>query len=58
MNELEHEMEKDGMLEEWEDMSDEEKEDLALEKSQGNVDAQRGWGAVLKVPGVLVAVGP
>jgi hypothetical protein len=55
MDELEREMEKDGMLDEWEDMSEEEREDEALERCQKNVDEQRGWGAVLKVPGVLVA---
>jgi hypothetical protein len=55
MDELEGEMEKDGMLEEWEDMSQQEKEDLALKRCQDNVDEQQGWGAVLRVPGILVA---
>ena len=55
LDELEREMEKDGMLEEWEEMSEEEQEELALERCQENVDNQRGWGAVLMVPGRLVA---
>jgi hypothetical protein len=55
MDELEREMEKDGMLKEWESMAEEEQEDLALEKCQNNVDKQRGWGTVLRVPGTLVA---
>ena len=58
MDQLEREMEKDGMLQDWEDMSEEDQEDLALERSQANVDEQRGWGAVLRVPGVLVARAP
>jgi hypothetical protein len=53
--ELEHEMEKDGMLHEWENMSEEDQEDLALERCRENVNNQRGWGAVLMVPGSLVA---
>ena len=53
--ELEREMKKDGMLQEWEDMSEEDQEDLALERCQENVNNQRGWGAVLMVPGRLVA---
>ena len=55
LDELEHEMEKDGMLQEWQDMSEEDQEDLALERCQENVDNQRGWGAVLMVPGFLIA---
>lgn len=55
LDELEREMEKDGMLQEWEDMSAEDQEDLALERCQENVSNQRGWGAVLMVPGSLVA---
>jgi hypothetical protein len=55
LEELEREMEKDGSLEEWEDMSEEEQEDLALERCQEKVDNQRGWGAVMRVPGKLVA---
>lgn len=55
MDEIEHEMEKDGMLEEWENMSEENQEDLAFERSQENVKEQRGWGAVMRVPGILVA---
>ncbi len=55
LDQLEHQMEKDGMLQEWEDMSEEDQEDLALERCQENVDNQRGWGAVLMVPGSLVA---
>lgn len=49
--ELERKMNKD----EWENMSEEDREDLALEKCQKDVKDQRGWGAVLKVPGRLVA---
>lgn len=55
MAKLEYEMEKDGNLAEWEDMSDDEQEDLALERCREDVEAQRGWGAVLVVPGWLVA---
>jgi len=55
LEELEREMEKDGNLDEWEEMSEEDQEELALERSQENVDNQRGWGAVLMVPGRLVA---
>lgn len=58
LDELEHEMEKDGRLEEWNDMSEEDQEDLALERCQENVNNQRGWGAVLMVPGSLVAQAP
>jgi len=58
LDELEREMEKDGMLEEWEDMSEEDQQDLALQKCQENVDNQRGWGTVLMVPGRLVARAP
>jgi len=42
LEELERAMEKDGMLEKWEDMSEEDQEDLALERCQENVDSQRG----------------
>lgn len=55
LDQLEREMEKDGMLEDWQDMSEEDQEDLALKRCQENVDNQRGWGAVLMVPGRLVA---
>ena len=55
MNELEDEMEKDGMLEEWDKMSQQKVEHLALERCQQNVDDQKGWGAVMRVPGILVA---
>jgi hypothetical protein len=54
MGEIEQEMDKNGMLDEWEDMSEEDQEDLALERCKNNLDAQRGWGAVLRVPGSLV----
>ncbi len=55
LEELEREMEKDGSLKEWEDMSEEDQEDLALERSREKVDNQRGWGAVLMIPGEIVA---
>jgi hypothetical protein len=58
MEELEREFEGDDMLDEWEDMSEEDQEDLALERCQENVEAQRGWGAVWRVPGVLVECAP
>jgi hypothetical protein len=54
MDEIEHEKEKGGNLGEWDSMSEEEKEDLALERCQENVANQLGWGAVLRVPGTLV----
>lgn len=55
LEELEREMEKDGALKDWEDMSEEDQEDLALERSQKNVEDQLGWGAVLMIPGRIVA---
>jgi hypothetical protein len=54
MDEIEREKERGGNLDEWESMSDEEREDLALKRCQENVDNQLGWGAVLRVPGTLV----
>jgi hypothetical protein len=54
MDEIEQEMGE----EEWEDMSELHKEDMALERCQENVNNQQGWGAVLKIPGRLVGKAP
>jgi len=55
LEELEGEMEKAGELKEWENMSEEDQEELSLERCQENVLNQRGMGAVLIVPGRIVA---
>lgn len=50
----EKEKENNGELHKWEKMSEREQEVWALERCKRNVDEKKEWGAVLKVPGVLV----
>lgn len=40
---------------EWNQLSDDEKMDAALERSEADVSDQRGWGVTQAVPGILVA---
>jgi hypothetical protein len=55
LEELEEMYTRDGCSGEWEDMTADEQEDMALEMSEEKVRDQKGWGVVLSVPGKLIA---
>jgi hypothetical protein len=42
--------------EEWNELSEEEQMEAALERSEDDVDKQRGWGVVETFPGSIYAI--